>query len=385
METLLTALAAGSMLYLIVLITELTIGFNKIKNLSNQAILNRSTLPSVSIMFTALNEENNIESGLTSILNQDYPNLEVIVINDRSTDKTPEILARLEKTHPRLRVYHISELPENWFGKNHGLHVASQHATGEWLLFTDSDVSMKKDTILKTISYALENKLDHLTIHEYHTRKDFWHKIMLLGYYVSYSIVVKPWRIRYSWSKASLGRAVFNLVKTESYKKCGGHEPISLECLDDMKLGELIKKNGFRQDVVNAQDHVEFQWYNSLKEMVVGLEKNGFAYHKYQLSSTLLNILFAFIFFIWPFIAVFAFSGWVQTLNLINIGAMLFLSAFIAKQYSLSKYFALFYPIGVSILVYTVWNSLLATYKNKGVIWRGTFYSLDKLRNKKAL
>lgn len=378
-------IATASMLYLLFLIADLTIGYNKIKNLSNQYVLDRKQLPSLSIMFTALNEEANIEKGLTSLLTLDYPNYEVIVINDRSTDKTPDILARLQKTYPHLHVYHVTELPENWFGKNHGLHVASQYAKGDWLLFTDSDVSMKRDALLKTMSYALENNLDHLTIHEYHSRNDFLHKILLLGYYISYSVVVKPWRIRHSWSKKSLGRAVFNLVKKSSYDRCGGHTPISLECLDDLKLGELLKKNGCKQDVVNAQEYVEFQWYNSAKEMITGLEKNGFAYHRYQMFSTLLNMLFAFLFFIWPFVAVASLSGLAKDLNIINIGLTLFVCSFIASQYKLKRYFALFYPVGVGIMVYTVWRSMLATYKNKGVIWRGTYYSLAKLRNSKTI
>ncbi len=383
METVLICIAFASLFYLMFLIMEVMIGFNKIKNLSKQSILKREQLPSVSIMFTALNEENNIENGLTSLLTLDSPNYEVIVINDRSTDSTPEILERLQKTHPRLHVHHVEYLPENWFGKNHGLHVASKHATGDWLLFTDSDVSMKKDTILKTMSYVIQNKLDHLTIHEYHSRNGFWHKVVLLGYYLSYSIVVKPWRISEAWSKRSLGRAVFNLVRKEAYQKCGGHTPISLECLDDMKLGELIKKNGFRQDVVNAQDYVEFQWYNSLKEMVSGLEKNGFAYHRYKLSSTLTNMVFAFLFFVWPLIAAFTCSGLTQQLNILNAGLLFFLATYIAKQYRLYPLYAFSFPVGISIMVYTVWNSLVATYKNKGVIWRGTFYSLEKLRNYK--
>jgi glycosyltransferase involved in cell wall biosynthesis len=383
MEIVFIGIAFASIFYLIFLIMEVIVGFNKIKNLSTQSILRQDQLPSISIMFTALNEEQNIEVGLTSLLNLDYPNYEVIVINDRSTDRTPEILERLQQSYPHLHVHHVEYLPENWFGKNHGLHVASQHAKSDWLLFTDSDVSMKKDTLLKTMSYAIQNKVDHLTIHEHHTRNGFWHKVLLLGYYVSYSIVVKPWRVSEAWSKCSLGRAVFNLVKRETYQKCGGHVPISLECLDDMKLGELIKRNGFRQDVVNAQEHVEFQWYNSLKEMIVGLEKNGFAYHKYSLSITIINMLFAFLFFIWPLIAAVFCSGLIQQLNIVNTALMFFLCAYVGKQYRLSRFYAVFYPIGVSVMVYTVWNSLVATYKNKGVIWRGTFYSLEKLRAKK--
>lgn len=337
-------------------------------------------MPKITVILSVLNEEHNIQSALNSLLNLDYPQLEIIIVNDRSTDSTPEILDTYKKDHPHIHVHHIQHLPDGWFGKNHAMHYASQHANGDWLLFTDADVTMKRDTLKKAISYAQENKLDHLTIHELLYQKDFWLVISLLGNYFGYTISMRPWRVRYSWSKKALGRGAFNLVKKSAYLACGGHQSIALECLDDLKLGELLKKNGYQQDVVNAQDYVEFKWYSSLKAMVLGLEKNSFAYFQYKLLPAMTSIVFALTFFIWPIIAVILFPGWVRSLNLAIILLTLYMHIFIAKEYYIQKRYAIFYPFAMIILTYTVLNSILSIYKNKGVIWRGTHYPLKKLK-----
>lgn len=367
--------------YLFLTAIEFVIGFNKIKNLSKQNIT-RSSLPSISVILTVLNEEKSIENVITALFALDYPALEIIAVNDRSTDATPDILDRLKQKYPQLNVHHIQHLPNGWLGKNHALHMASQLAKGEWILFTDADVIMKKDTLLKTISYVLENNLDHLTIHETHFRDDFWLKISLLGNYMGYILDMKPWRISYSWSKKSLGRGVFNLVNRKSYQACGGHKAIAMECLDDLKLGELIKKNGYKQDIVNAQDYVTFNWYDSLKAMIKGLEKNGFSYFNYRLFRALMNVLFGFAFFVWPVIAAVVFTGLERWINILVITLSMGLTAYVAKQFRIAKRYALFYPVAMLILLYTILNSVFKTYKNKGVIWRGTHYPIEALRNK---
>lgn len=383
METIIFLMALGTTLFLVLTITEFMIGFNKIMNLGDQPILDQKELPSISVIFTALNEEQDIEQALTSLLALDYPKLEIIAINDRSSDSTPAILDRMQQRYPHLRVYHIHDLPHGWFGKNHALYFGSQKANGEWLLFTDADVSMKKDTLLKTMSYTLQNKVDHLTIYENHLINTFWLKVFLAGQYVTYSMAFKPWRIRYSWSKRSLGNGTFNLVSRKVYDQCGGHRSIALECLDDLKLGQLIKDHGFHQDTVDGRDYLEREWYKSLADIIHGLQKNGFAYYNYQVLPLIRDMIFASIFYLWPLVAVFTFSGEIFWLNMLNISLTLIMSAYVAKQFRLEKRYAIFYPFSICILVYTIWNSVSSIYKNKGVIWRGTFYSLDLIKGKK--
>lgn len=383
MEMVLLIVALITCITLIVTMIEFLIGFKKILNLSRQAKLDEKMLPSISIIFGALNEERDIENALKTMLALDYPKLDIIAINDRSTDKTPAILDHYQALYPdRLRVIHIKELPPGWLGKNHALYVGSQHAKGDWLLFTDADVLMKPDLLTKTISYVLHHKIDHLTIFEHHLRESFWLKVFYLGHYVTYSMAIKPWRIRYAWSKKSLGHGSFNLVNKQSYQACGGHQAIAMECLDDLKFGKLLKQHGFRQDTVDGRDYIEREWYKSLPEMIAGLKKNSFAFYEYRILPTMRDISFAFLFYLWPVIAVIVCTGPTRWLNVLNVALTLYMSWYVAKQFRLERKFAFFYPISIIMLLYTMLNSVVSIYFNKGVIWRGTHYSLSHLRNK---
>jgi glycosyltransferase involved in cell wall biosynthesis len=380
MELLLITVGLLTLSYLVLTLIEIRIGFKKIKNLVDQTEVAKLEMPKISIILSALDEEKMIEDAVTSLFNLDYPQLEVITINDRSTDNTPNILEKLKQKYPNLQVHHIEQLPPGWFGKSHALHFAAERATGDWLLFTDADVLMKPDTLLKTISYALENKLDHLTIYELHLRKKFWLRISLLGSYITYVMALKPWRIRYQWSKKSLGHGSFNLVKKSAYEQCGGHRAIALECLDDLRLGQLIKKNGFKQDTANGQDYIEREWYASLTDMIGGMQKNCFAFFNYHLLLTLTMCFLTVIFYLWPIVASFAYTGPVRYINIINVLLTAMVSMNVSEQFRLQKWYSVFYPVAIGILIYTMLNSVIATYRNKGVVWRGTLYPLKTLR-----
>lgn len=382
MQALLFSINLAIGCYLLYTIFEFNYGFKQLKNLSSQPALDEKKLPCISIILSALNEEKHIEQTLVSLLNLNYPCFEVIAVNDRSTDNTPDILNKLQQSYPHLQVQHIQQLPPGWFGKNHALHYASQHAKGEWLLFTDADVLMKKDSLTKAISYALENNVDHLTLYEHHVRKNFWLKILLLGTYVTYSIAMKPWRVRHAWSKRSLGHGAFNLIKKQVYQQCDGHRAIAMECLDDLKLGEWLKKNGFRQDVVNGKDFIEREWYSSLQEMIVGMEKNSFAFFNYRLLSVCRDVFFLSLLYFLPLIIALFFSGSTRLLSIINIIFMIIISIQVASQFRMKKYYAFLYPFSAGLLIYMVCNSVIAIYKNKGIIWRGTLYPLKNLRKK---
>ncbi len=380
MEMVIVIIAAATLGYSVLTLIEFVVGFNSIKNLGEQKNLYAKKLPSVSIIFSALNEEWDIEAAVTSLLALDYPDFEIIAINDRSSDNTAAILNKLQASHSRLHVHHITDLPPGWFGKNHALYYGANLAKGEWLLFTDADVKMKPNTLTKAMSYSIERKLDHLTIFEHHIRHTFWLKVLLLANYLTYSISIKPWRIRYRWSKRSLGHGAFNLVNKSVYEKCGTHQAIALECLDDLELGHLIKANGYRQDTVDGRDFVQREWYASLPDMIEGWKKNTFAYFDYRLLLLVPNTFFALLFFIWPMIALLVCSGLAFWLNAANIVLMLMMSAYICKQFRLEKRYAFFYLEAIFILLFTIWNSAFAVYRQKGVVWRGTHYPLELLR-----
>lgn len=378
MEMVFTAIAVVTLLHLIYTFLEITLGYNSIQDLDKIKVTEQN-LPSVSVILSALNEEDHIAQTVTSLLSLKYPNLEVIVVNDRSTDRTLEILQNMAP-NPNLRILNVQNLPENWLGKNHALHRAGLQAKGDWLLFTDADVIMKPETLLRAMSYIQKKQLDHLTIYENHIRNSFWLTVLMLGSYITYSIFNKPWRIRLSWSKQSLGHGAFNLVNKSVYFACGGHQTIALKCLDDLMLGKLIKDNGFRQDIINSSHYVEREWYPSLSEMIDGLKKNSFAYFNFSVWSVIRIFTLVTIYFFGPLVAICIYSGSLFWLNLVNIFIMLLMSLVVCHQFKIHPGFAPLYPLAILILLYTVSLSMIFTYKNNGVIWRGTHYPLDMLR-----
>lgn len=380
MEWALTAIGALTLCYLVFTLIEFMVGFRQIKPLRLTERQPNAALPPVSIIFSALNEERELEAALLTLLKQDYPQFEVIAVNDRSSDKTPEILEKLAKQYPHLRIHHIHHLPQGWLGKNHALHTAFTHSTGQWLLFTDADVLMHEQTLAKTVSHVLQHQLDHLTICEHHLRKGFWLKVLFLGHYLAYAMSMKPWRIRQDWSKRSLGHGAFNLVSRAAYQRAGGHQAIAMECLDDLKLGEIIKASGHKQDIVEAHDFVAREWYGSLKDMIEGLKKNCFAVFNYQLWRMVRDCTGAAIIYFLPLFGALFFTGPVRYINMLNIFVTLCMALCVARYFRVAAGFVLFYPAGIAILLYTLCNSMFSAYKHNGVIWRGTHYPLKTLK-----
>lgn len=348
----------------------------------SQTILPSEQLPLVSIIFSALNEEEHLESSLLSMLSLDYPQLEIIAINDRSSDRTGVILEDLSKKFLNLHVIHVTTLPDNWLGKNHALYLGAKKAHGKWLLFTDADVSMDTALLKKSMSYVIEQNIDHLTIFEKHTSKSFWLRVLLLGTYIPYCLHLKPWRIRYKWSKKYLGHGAFNLIKKATYQDLGGHYSIAMECVDDMQLGKLLKENGYKQDTVNGHNYIEREWYSSLTAMINGMSKNGFALFSYSLVILLCRVFLWFLYCFWPLMAVMRFTGILFWINIVNVTLMLSFAALVAKQFHLKKSYALCYPFAVILLLYAICRSMFLTYYHNGIYWRNTHYSLKNLRNK---
>ena len=162
--------------------------------------------PSISIVVAARNEQDSIESATLSLLRQEYPKYELIVVNDRSTDLTGEILQTLQQTHSELKSIAIVELPEGWLGKCNAMHQGAMAATGDWLLFTDADVSMRPDTLKVTIDYALAEKADHLTMAPNCEMPSWLLRAFVATFAFFFKLHVKPAQISNPRSKAHVGR-----------------------------------------------------------------------------------------------------------------------------------------------------------------------------------
>src|SRR5438270_1089467 len=220
--------------------------------------------PRVSIIVPARNEEESVEQCLRSLLSLDYDNYEVIAVNDRSTDRTGEILERLSndpgssnhrgRVVPLLRVIHHTELPPGWLGKTHAMWTAAKEASGEWLLFTDADVLFKPDSLRRAIAYAEAEPADHVVLFPRMIMQRAGEYMMIAFFQTMFIFGHRPWKVADPSTDDHMGVGAFNLVRRRVYDAVGTYEALRMEVLDDMKLGKVVKKAGFEQRNVFGGD-----------------------------------------------------------------------------------------------------------------------------------
>lgn len=373
-------LALITLLVLGACLLEFARGQRLIRQLTEIEPLGDAEAPRVSVIVAARNEARKIEAALQSVLRQDYPHLDVLVVNDRSTDETGAILDRLAATYPRLHVLHLRELPAGWLGKTHALQTGAARAAGDWLLFTDADVVMAPDALRRAMRYARQQQLDHLAVGPRLTMPGHWLTMFGGAFMLFFTFYAKPWKARDPRSRRHIGIGAFNLVRATFYRQIGGHQPLALRPDDDMKLGKLIKKHGGRQDVALSGGLVAVEWYGSLREVVRGLEKNSFAGVEYNLAAMLGASVLALTAFIWPFVAVWLTTGATRWLNAGCILAMAALYADSARPHGLPRWHWVGFPVMVLFFQFVLWRATLKTLIHRGIDWRGTHYALADLK-----
>ncbi|MCB4757157.1 MAG: glycosyltransferase [Elusimicrobia bacterium] len=334
----------------------------------------------VSIVIAARNEEKGLGDALATLLALDYPDYEVIVVNDRSTDGTETILKGMAEKDDRLKVINNAILPAGWIGKNYALYLGALKSSGQYLLFTDADVAMKPSTLRRALYYVERNQLDHLALLPKITLPGVFLNVFMIGFSVFFSLFTRLWAARNPKSRAHIGIGAFNLVKSAVYWTIGTHRMIALRPDDDLKLGKLIKKNRFRQEVLSAPDFVSVNWYGSVKEMIQGFRKNAFSGTEYSLVWLFFGTLAHIILVVWPFIAVFCTSGGTQVFYGLTAGALLFSAAYTARLLGLKLFYGVGLPVASLFFIYVVWWAALLTLFKGGIVWRDTFYPLKKLK-----
>lgn len=371
-------LAALTAVVLAGTVVDFAIGHRRLRWLDD--ILPAQAGPSLSIIAPARNEARGIEAAVRSLLRLDYPALEIVLVNDRSTDETGPILQRLAVDHPRLRVMTIAELPEGWLGKNYALHVGAAASTGELLLFTDADVVFEPSALLRAVALMEEERIDHLAAIPEVRVPGLALKAFVAAFGVFFSLYARPWKARDPRSRAHTGIGAFNLIRAAAYRAIGGHRAIAMRPDDDMKLGKMVKKHGFRQDVVSGRGLIVVEWYASLLDLVDGLMKNAFAGVDYSLVKVAGSTIALFLMNVWPFVAVFVTADLTRALYGVCVLLIVLLFAISARFGGARMVFVLAYPIAALLFAYIMWRSALIAVTRGTITWRGTAYPLAAMR-----
>jgi glycosyltransferase involved in cell wall biosynthesis len=336
--------------------------------------------PRMSLIFAARDEEEKLPAALAGLAALDYPNLEIIAVDDRSTDATARILDDFAAAHERFRVVHVAELPCGWLGKPHALQRAYEASSGDWLVFTDADVRFKPEVLRRSVTIAREKKLDHLTLFCDVEMVGFWETVLITFFGLSFHMATDPYRVSNPHSRTYVGVGAFQMLKRSAYEAAGTHRRLAMEVVDDMKLGKIVKLAGLRSGVAVAQDLVAVRWHAGPGNLIRGVTKNFFASARFSLWQVSFAIAGILLFNVAPFAALPFVHGWMLALAAVSVVIAMAFHAGVAVVMRVSPFYALTHPLGAVLFAYMLLRSTVVTLRQGGIIWRGTFYALEELK-----
>ncbi len=352
-------------------------------------------LPSLTIVVPARNEEAEIEAALRSLLQLNYPQYQVVAVDDRSTDKTGAIMERLAAepaSAGKLRVIHLHELPSGWLGKVHAMWLGSQTSAtqenfaqqngSDWLLFTDADCVFHPECLRRAIHYATSTATDHLVLFPTAHMKTLGERMMISFPQTMSSFAMRPWKVRDPKARDHIGVGAFNLIRRSAYEAIGTYEKLRLEVVDDIKLGESIKSAGLRQDVVFGHDLVSLRWAVGAAGVVANLEKNLFAFLRFRISMVLAVCGVTFFLCVCPFLGVFLAPGWAKVGFAAAVGMIALAYTLTGRYMGNSALLFLTCPVAALVFNFAALQSAFLALRDGAITWRGTKYSLKELKKK---
>ncbi|HSN91121.1 MAG TPA: glycosyltransferase family 2 protein [Anaeromyxobacteraceae bacterium] len=338
--------------------------------------------PSLSAVVPCRDEARGVEAAVRSLLSQDVPDLEVVAVDDRSTDGTGAILDRLAREDGRLRVVHVEELPTAWLGKNHACHVGGLRARGDWILFTDGDVLFAPGALRRALAYARALGVGHLVALPRLVAPGLWERAFVTFFAAVGSAALRLFELSRPGTRGFAGVGAFNLVRRDAWRAVGGHERLALEVVDDVKLGLLLRRSGVPQAAVLSAGLVAVRWQHGFFPSVLGLVKNAFAAAEYRpLVSAVSSVGLAFL-GVAPLAALLLASfAPARALGLAGLALGVGVHAAVARRTAATSGLeGLLHPACALLLAGALAASAVAASARGAVVWRGTRYPLDRLR-----
>ncbi|MCA1900005.1 MAG: glycosyltransferase [Chloroflexi bacterium] len=344
--------------------------------------------PLISICIPARNEEKNIRACVEAALGQDYPNIEVIVLDDRSTDSTPTQLAELASRDSRLLPIFGKELPAGWAGKPHALFQASAAAHGEWLCFLDADTFLAPNAISACYAKALEIQADLLTAMNEQILGSFWEKVIMPLVMTALSVGFSPRKVNDPARRDAVANGQFILIRRAVYDAVGGHEKVKDQIVEDKAIAEQVKWNGYRLAIADGRNFIRTRMYTDLPSMWEGWTKNiylGLSGHPFLLLlgafGALLALMAALFLPLWTLLGLGWLvndGGWMAAIvsleALLVWGWLIYFRAKAARDMNISAWYALTTPLGAGVFAAMMLTSAWKVISGQGVTWRGRKY-----------
>ena len=342
-----------------------------------------TSCPRLSIIIAARNEAGTIENALKSVLAQNYPNLEIILVNDRSNDGTDKILQKLAEKDPRVLIHHVEELPPGWLGKVNAMQQGIGRSTGVWLLFTDADVHFQEESLERIIEVAERSSVDYLcVVPEVQARQSLLralYTVSLSGFFLATRI----WEVKNQ--KAFVGVGACGLVRRSLLSQSPGLPWLKMEVVDDLALAQLVWQVGGKLDVYWGRECLGVEWYPSMGDLIKGLEKNLFAGAQYQYWRALIGIIGILFIAVAPWLSIFS-SNWLLGLAAVGAFSGYWLSWIPGnKAQGIGWIERIISPSLLLVIAWALARSTYITWRQGGIKWRETFYSVAALRRGQRL
>ena len=345
--------------------------------------------PQIAVIVPACNEEDAIEGTLRSLLAQEGVRLEIIAVDDRSTDRTGARMdavaaeasagGELGAGHHTLRVLHIKELPAGWMGKAHAMARAAEMATAPWLLFTDGDVWFGPRALALSLDYGVEAEADHVVLALTLEYRSVAEEAAFAAFQAQSQWSVWLWKVADPKSKDFFGAGGFSMVRREVYERLGGFAGMRMEVVEDLRLAFKIKRAGYRQRVVVGPGLVRLHWNHGALGMVSLLEKNGFAVLRYRVWVAVGAFVGLAVQILLPLVAILS-GGWTMVAGLLLFVGVAGVIAANRKVNQAGVWTVVLFAPATVVFLYALVRSMVLTLRRNGVVWRGTLYPLDELR-----
>lgn len=344
--------------------------------------------PSLSVLIPACNEEDTLEPAIQKLLQEDYPQLEIVLINDRSTDRTGRIIDQIAGRDARVQAVHITQLPEGWLGKVHALDQGFLRSRGEWVLLMDADVQLRRGTLRRVLAYAEQEHLDYLAAAPKLLAQGWLLRIAITAFLRMFCAMMRVWAVQNPRSRAFLGVGAFNLVRRSALERTEGFAWLRLEVADDVGLGLMMKRAGARSAFLLAPEWIVVEWYRSLADMAQGTEKAFASVAQCSAIRAVVIWLLAAALELAPvatwLLWALAPQGLLRTgLGLLGMGMLVgFVGSLLLLHppYREPIWTGLLFPLAVPLHGYFMLRSAWLGWRRGGIVWRGTCYPSALLR-----
>lgn len=337
--------------------------------------------PFVSILVPARDEEQNIERCLRSLLAQTYPNFEVLVYDDDSSDRTPLLLQEMARGDARVRIFSGKELPRGWLGKCFACAELARAARGDLLLFTDADTAHEPESVAGSVAWLERERADLVTLITRLEMKSLAEKLVLpLVHFIAFAYLPFALIRKSRNTKIAIGNGQFMLFRRPAYERIGGHESVRHALVEDVWLARRVKAQGLQVEVLDGSEIVSCRMYRNAKEIWNGFSKNIFAAFNYSLPAIGLLILFNMVTYLVPpaILSVSLFKGgdglsWI-VLPGVHVLLPVLMRLALALRFRLGILSCFFHSIGMALLMGIALNSIRWILSGLGASWKGRVY-----------